>query len=93
VVIDDNYEDVSNIIMSDDGTGTGIRIPSMLIGRSDGEILKNFLKNASPEDASMASLIAEFIMEKPDNRVEYDIWFSSSDDRALDFIRDFEEYN
>ena len=37
--------------------------------------------------------MAEFIMENPDNRVEYDIWFSSSDDRALDFIRDFEDYH
>lgn len=30
-------------------------------------------------------------MEKPDNRVEYDIWFTSSNDRALDFISDFKE--
>lgn len=28
-------------------------------------------------------------MEKPDNRVEYDIWFTSSNDRAMDFIIDF----
>jgi len=32
-------------------------------------------------------------MEKPDNRVEYDIWFTSSNDRALDFISDFEEFD
>ena len=32
---------------------------------------------------------AEFEMNKPDNRVEYDIWYTSSNDRALDFIRDF----
>ncbi len=30
-------------------------------------------------------------MNKPDNRVEYDIWFTSSNDRALDFISDFKE--
>lgn len=29
--------------MSDDGTGTGIRIPAMLIGKKDGKILKDFL--------------------------------------------------
>jgi hypothetical protein len=29
--------------MSDDGTGTGIRIPAMLISRKDGNILKKFL--------------------------------------------------
>ena len=32
-------------------------------------------------------------MDKPDNRVEYDIWFTSSNDRALDFITDFKEYD
>lgn len=37
--------------------------------------------------------MAEFIMEKPDNRVEYDIWFTSSNDRALDFITDFSDYD
>ncbi len=36
VIIDDTTEDVSKIIMSDDGTGTGIRIPAMLIGKKDG---------------------------------------------------------
>jgi hypothetical protein len=28
-------------------------------------------------------------MKKPDNRVEYDIWYTSSNDVALDFIHDF----
>jgi hypothetical protein len=37
--------------------------------------------------------MAEFVMDKPDNRVEYDVWFTSSNDRALDFITDFEEYD
>ena len=32
-------------------------------------------------------------MENPDNRVEYDIWYTSTDDRALDFINNFEEYD
>jgi len=37
--------------------------------------------------------MAQFIMEKPDDRVEYDLWFTSSNDRALDFISDFKEYD
>jgi len=28
-------------------------------------------------------------MTREDNRVEYDIWYSSSNDQALDFIQDF----
>lgn len=43
VIIDDSNYDVRDIIMSDDGTGAGIRIPSMLISKKDGKILKDFL--------------------------------------------------
>ena len=39
VVADHQEEEVKNVIMGDDGTGTGIRIPSMLISKKDGEIL------------------------------------------------------
>lgn len=33
IIIDDKYENTDSIAMSDDGTGGGIRIPSMLIGK------------------------------------------------------------
>jgi hypothetical protein len=32
IVVDDKQEIIDNILMSDDGTGGGIRIPSMIIG-------------------------------------------------------------
>ncbi|MFO0117683.1 MAG: PA domain-containing protein [bacterium] len=32
VVVDNRTEDITNVVMGDDGTGTGIRVPSMLIG-------------------------------------------------------------
>jgi hypothetical protein len=57
--------------MSDDGTGTGIRIPSMLIGRKDGQILKDFLAKATPEQKQQASLSAVFAMENPENKVSW----------------------
>lgn len=44
VVVDSKVENVTNVIMGDDGTGTGIRIPSMLIGKTDGEMLIEFAK-------------------------------------------------
>lgn len=39
----------------------------------------------------MASLSAEFIMENPDNTVEWSLWYTSSNDKALDFIKYFSE--
>ena len=47
IIIDESDEDIETIVMSDDGTGGGIRIPSMLISKSDGKKLIDFLKKAS----------------------------------------------
>ena len=74
VVADHQQEDIQNVIMGDDGTGTGIRIPSMLIGKEEGQILiDQALKNESP-----VTLSAEFVMEHPDDTVEMEFWYSSA---------------
>ncbi len=90
LIADNKAEDVNNIIMSDDSTGTGIRIPAMLIGKRDGKDLMNWFKQASPEQQKAAALAIEFESLKTADLVEWQYWFSSSDDRALDFFRDFE---
>jgi len=56
VVVDDREENITNVIMGDDGTGTGIRIPSMLIGKDSGKILKDFTVASD----TAATLSAEF---------------------------------
>lgn len=63
VIIDDSFEDISKVIMSDDGTGTGIRIPAMLIGKKEGQILKDFLLKQPADVAAKASLSAEFVFK------------------------------
>lgn len=51
IVVDDNQsENVDDVLMSDDGTGGGIRIPSMLISQKDGDKLINWMNNVTPED-------------------------------------------
>ena len=47
IIYDETEEDIENVIMSDDGTGGGIRIPSMLIGKTDGKKLIDFLKRST----------------------------------------------
>ena len=90
IVVDNNgEEDITNIVMADDGTGAGIRIPSMLISKTDGEKLLDFIKTASSEELKQINVLAIFDMTRPDNRVEYDVWYSSSNDVALDFLQDF----
>ena len=44
IIVDPMEEDISNVILSDDGTGAGIRIPAMMIDKYDGKTLKEFLQ-------------------------------------------------
>ena len=50
IIIDDHAETIANVLMSDDGTGGGIRIPSMLVGKKDGDKLLKWWKKASDEE-------------------------------------------
>lgn len=93
VIIDDNIEDVNKVIMSDDGTGTGIRIPAMLIGKKEGQLLKDFLTKSDAKTAAQASLSAEFVFKNQDNKVKWELWYTSTNDKALDFVRNFRENN
>ena len=91
IVIDpsNDYENITNVVMSDDMSGAGIRIPSVLISYSDGMILWDFMQTATEEDLKQVKILATFEMNNPDNRVEYDLWYSSSNDIALDFLYSF----
>lgn len=91
VIIDDSFEDINKVIMSDDGTGTGIRIPAMLIGRKEGQILKDFLTKSSPELVAKAALTAEFVFKNKENKVKWELWYTSTNDKALDFVRNFRD--
>ena len=50
IIIDNTEETVDSIIMSDDGTGAGIRIPGLLISKADGAKLMKFLQTATPRE-------------------------------------------
>jgi hypothetical protein len=73
--------------MGDDGTGTGIRVPSMLIGSEDGQRLKDF---ATKSD--VGTLSAEFTMPNIEDKVHVEFWFSSNNVLALDFMKEFDKY-
>jgi len=44
IIVDDTQENIEDVIMSDDGTGDGITIPSVLISTKDWNMLFNYLK-------------------------------------------------
>jgi hypothetical protein len=90
IVVNNNDLDVSKLVMSDDGTGNGIQIPSVLISKRDGQKIIDFLDTiASEEDLEETIATIEFTLKKPDDRVEYDIWYTSANEKAMDFISQF----
>lgn len=49
IVIDNTDEPIETVVMSDDGSGAGIRIPSMMISKKDGQKLIDFLNTCTEE--------------------------------------------
>ena len=77
IVIDSFAEDIEGVLMSDDGTGAGIRIPSMLIGSIDGEKLIKWYVNATEEEKQQLVIMCEFEMRyNSRNVVDYDFWMT-----------------
>jgi hypothetical protein len=94
IVLDNvEWEDVDYVIMSDDGNGEGLNIPSMMISKQDSDLMMNFLRSATIEEASSVTLGITFQLDAPDNTVEYNLWYTSSDDRSLDFLYNLAEYD
>jgi E3 ubiquitin-protein ligase RNF13 len=51
IIVDEvDNEQMDSIIMVDDGTGNGIRIPSIMINKKEGEIVIDYYKKASDQE-------------------------------------------
>lgn len=94
VIIDDKEkDDISKVIMSDDGSGAGIRIPAMLISKNDGLKIFEWMDHSSPWGLERASLKASFLTEFfEDGEILVEYWYTSGDDKSLDFVRDLSKY-
>lgn len=90
IIVDNKNENITTILMSDDGTGGGIRIPSMLIGKTDGENIIDWLSSVDDTEHAKMNIMMDFVMNvTTENKVAYDFWYTSSSDRSLDFLEDF----
>ena len=57
LIIDNRDENIENVIMSDDGTGSDIIIPTIMISKEDGEKIKEFMKRNKNDYNVLASLV------------------------------------
>jgi len=67
IIMDNINEDISKIVLSDDGNGAGIKIPSVMISKKDGDTIKQFIKENLK---GHLSALLDFDLPNPDNHVE-----------------------
>jgi hypothetical protein len=74
--------DVQHIIVADDGYGSAIRIPSILISKQDGQPLI--------DAARSHEVIVELAWDVPsDHTVQVDMWMSAGSRESQKFLKDF----
>lgn len=74
IIVDNSEEATENLIMADDGRGHSIGIPSYMIRKREGNIIKDSIINTPTKSVYIK---AEIEINHPDNRVEYELWYSS----------------
>lgn len=81
-------EDTSKVVLSNP-LHAQIHIPTIIIGSEEAEKILDFYLAKSVEDRKQIMLMVQFETNKRDDRVEYDIWLSSANDKGMKFIEDF----
>lgn len=90
VIIDNKVEDVEKVIMTDNGSGGNIFIPSFIISKTDGELIKNAIKNS--RTGKHVALTLVFDMKQDEGKVNYSLWYSSENKKVYSFLKEFKSY-
>lgn len=90
IICDNKPESSENVIMADDGSGSAINIPSFIIRKRDCDIIKAELNKQ--QDSKTVYVRAEIDIVHPDNRVEYEYWFSTYLDQDAWSVYDLSLY-
>ena len=92
IIINDKDEPIEKMFLADDGNGGEISIPAVLINLNDGNKLINYYTENKPDKKNRIRLEIYFALEKSDNTVKYDIWFTPDQTKVYDFLNTFEKY-
>ena len=92
IIVDDKNEPPEKMFLADDGHGGEISIPAVLISLSDGQKLIDYYSSHLHDKSHRIRLEIHFLLEKTDNTVKYDIWFTPDQENVYKFLIDFEKY-
>ena len=79
-------EDVEKMVMADNGTGGNISIPSFLISKADGEMLKRFLDNEEKKQHVEIKLSFDLDVHE---KVDFKIFYSSGNKKIRLMLHEF----
>ncbi len=89
VLINDNSQNISEVILEEDVSGSDIKIPVGLISLYNGRILHNYI-DTYPKNRIMVEI--NFQPSNPKKRVELKLFFSSSELRAYQLLSNLTAY-
>ena len=92
IIINDKNEPPEKLFLADDGHGADISIPAVLISLSDGQKLIEYYTSHPHDKTHRIRLEINFSLEKTDNTVKYDIWFTPDQQNVYTFLNDFLRY-
>eukprot|EP00919_Chromeraceae_sp_WS-2016_P005168 GHVR01012219.1.p1 GENE.GHVR01012219.1~~GHVR01012219.1.p1 ORF type:complete len:485 (-),score=114.48 GHVR01012219.1:480-1934(-) len=92
VIIVDNgdrsVDDIHRIILADDGHGSSINIPSVLITKADGDKLKDMLLKSNTDPSKQ--VLVELAWDIPqESIVTLEFWADSGKEASYKFLREF----
>jgi len=73
-IVVDNLDEYVTVVMANDGQGWTVNIPSLFLKKREGDKLKNYLTEHPDSQVHMS---VNLQINSPDNRVEYELWYSS----------------
>ena len=94
LIVDNSDEDLSKLILSDDGSGAGLHIPAMMISSTDGQKLKNWLYDeriSGGVELNVQFMMSDRTTEHSDH-VNIDMWYTSSDHKSIRLIEHLGQY-
>jgi hypothetical protein len=89
IVIDNDDENTDSVILADDGKGSSITIPTIMIAKKHGKIFKDYLSNHPDQHVQIA---ITFPMNLTRDVISVDYWYSSSDKHAYEFVANMANY-
>jgi hypothetical protein len=93
ILIDSLKDGDSSRVVLSNPLHAQIHIPTVIITSVEGESLLEFYLSKSVDERKQIMLMVQFETNKRDDRVEYDIWLSSANDKGMKFIEDFYSFH